>query len=239
MKESEYKRSFPIKEILIIADCAVVLLSMCGAAVLRHSAVINTESWFNKRQYAFGLLPMREMLSSYEAEDILTSDVNESISDLEAESDYIAMVMADGDFYVYGQGVVNSCTIQKVFKGDDLSDDDRIEVYNLALWQNGYVSLLDGQTVMEKGEEYLLFLNKAPFTEIDHAYYPVSTYFGKYHLPGNTFTPSYLQMDENNAPPMLDEADRYDHIFDYDDTPEMVDTYRKTSELILQKYHVS
>ena len=113
MKESEYKRSFPIKEILIIADCAVVLLSMCGAAVLRHSAVINTESWFNKRQYAFGLLPMREMLSSYEAEDILTSDVNESISDLEAESDYIAMVMADGDFYVYGQGVVNSCTDRK------------------------------------------------------------------------------------------------------------------------------
>lgn len=164
----------------------------------------------------------------YDTDDLFLHKADDSLEDLESSSQYILRVRSDTPSYRYGDGMVSECTVEEVFKGNDISAGERIVIYDLSM-----ISMyFDGCVPLDQNKNYIVFLNTAPSPNIRNSYMYSSTWYG--HIYDGRNEPQYTMYDFEN-PEYVSSMLTYDHVFS-EETAALIDTYISTWYEIHEKY---
>lgn len=161
-----------------------------------------------------------------------------TIDDLVKFSEDVLVIEAVEDPTIYGSAIVNTCTIKEIIKGKNLKLNDQIQVYDLMLDTQIIATIyLNGATPLQKGKQYLVFLNQAPRPSIPRTYLFSNAKFGHIRLDKES---SYLKDYENYSMPLKDTF-QYDYIFlEEDSRDESIKKYEKIVKEaldLLEKYN--
>lgn len=164
----------------------------------------------------------------YDTDGLFLHNADDSLEELEKSSQYILRVKSDTPSYRYGDGMVSECTVEEVFKGNDISAGNRIVIYDLSM-----ISMyFDGDVPLAQNENYIVFLNEAPSPNIENSYMYSSTWYG--HIYDGRPEPQYTVYDIG-SPEYVYSLLVYDHVFS-DQTEPVIDTYTDTWHEIQEKY---
>lgn len=148
-----------------------------------------------------------------------------TIDNLVNFSEDVLVIEAVENPTIYGSAIVNTCVIKEIIKGKNLKLNDQIQIYDLMLnTQISATIYLNGATPLQKGGQYLVFLNRAPHPSISGSYLFSNAKFGHISLDKER---SYLKDYENYSMPLKD-AFQYDYIFlEEDSRDESIKKYEK------------
>ena len=144
----------------------------------------------------------------YETQTLFVDEKVKTVEDLSNLSDYIVVVTVLEKRFA-GNGMINLCNIDKVWKGETLKEGEEIKVYDLAsqtyLTTSNY---LGGSVPLKPGNQYILFLKKTERANIKNSYVPISVYYG-------IVTTGEIKILENYKERLsIQEIYSYQHVFD-------------------------
>lgn len=106
-----------------------------------------------------------------------------SIEDLKRLSDYILIIANNEQPTFKGNAVINNSTIIKVIKGEGLKKNDKIQIYDLLFhWDIIRTYYLGGNTPLQNGDEYIVFLRKPERASVSNAFVFNNVKYGRVSL---------------------------------------------------------
>ena len=154
------------------------------------------------------------------------------LDELMGFSDNILLVEVNNDFKLIGNGIVNNCTVKKIYKtSTDIKKNDRINIYDLSdSWNKNSTRYFGGITPMKEGESYIVFLKKAKNPSVKDSYVFSSIMFG--HTNINSATPYLLNYEQYSL--SIENIKQYDYIFSKESTEEDVLFYESIRNQIMK-----
>lgn len=133
-----------------------------------------------------------------------------SMEDLKRLSDYI-LIITNNEYPTFkGNAIINNSTILKVIKGEGLKENDKIKIYDLLFhWDKIRTYYLEGNTPLQIGNEYIVFLKKTDRASVPNIYVFNSVKYGRVSLLEER---GVLENYEQGTS-TIDEILKYDFIF--------------------------
>lgn len=207
----------------IILFVLIVSVTVYGKSQIKH---INYQNYIEKSTYAI-ITYGESLYKNYpELKKCVIQDRNiDTIDDLVKFSEDVLIIEAVNDPMIHGSAIVNTGVIKKIIKGKNLKLNEKIQIYDLVLDTQASVTIyLNGATPLQKGGQYLVFLNRAPHPSIPGSYLFSNAKFGHIRLDKES---SYLK-DYENYSMSLNDAFQYDYVFlEEDSKVESIKKYEK------------
>ena len=222
----KFYNKFFLFVILYVAICIVVV--MVAKKSIKH---FDYEKYLNESDYT--IVP----------EDFLNNGagfseyiIHNSISNIDYLYNSIILVISvDKNPSFIGNGIINNCKIEKVIKGDNLTEGEEIQIYDLvSYWKMSYTSYLGGSTPLKKNNKYLVFISKTERANKNNTYVFSSVPYGHIQINSELKTLLYNQSPETSI--SVKEAQDYQFLFDMNANQELVDLYKKNCNDLLNKY---
>jgi len=218
--------------LIIILLIFAVAVTIYGKVKIKH---INYENYIGKSVYAISNLEESLYQTYPELKNVIIQDKNvHTVNDLLNFSEDVLVIEVANEPIIHGNGIVNTGTIKKIIKGENVELNEKIQIYDLVLdTQSSATIYLSGATSLQVGKQYLVFLNQAPRPSILKTYVFSSAEFGHIRLNEK---PLYLKDYENYSMPVKDIL-KYDYVFleetySYDDIVKYEKIVAETRELL-------
>ncbi len=192
----------------IILFVLIVSVTVYGKSQIKH---IDYHNYIEESTYSI-ITYGESLYKNYpELKKCVIQDRNiNMIDDLVKFSEDVLVIDVVDDPIIHGSAIVNTGVIQKIIKGKNLKLNEKIQIYDLVLdTQASFTLYLDGTTPLQKGGQYLVFLNQAPHPSIPESYLFSNSKFGHIRLDKKS---SYLK-DYENYSISLKDAFQYDYVF--------------------------
>lgn len=106
-----------------------------------------------------------------------------NINNLIDESDYVLRIRMNDNPKIVGNGIINNVKVSEVIKGEKIKLGDTIKIYDLINNLIGdYVEYFGGITPLNKENNYIVFLKKAPSPNIKDSYIFASIKYGHFNI---------------------------------------------------------
>lgn len=235
MRKKHKLSSIQILRLLSISMILLFLIiAIWGKTTLSY---INDDKLMESTMYS---IYKEEELPFYSNEsDISFLDKKETtLKQLIHNSEYVVIVRPN-KYKVSGNGLLASVTVEKVIKGEELKENDVIQIYDMILYTNinadleGYKSIeyVESNLPMKKKDQYIVFLQKAINPVEKGAYMYSSLRYGNFRI---TNQPNiYTAYDSYDKYITLKDAMEYDVIC----TDDINEVELKLYQEIFDTYH--
>lgn len=212
--------------ISIIILVASIICVLYGRIKLKH---VNYDEYIKSSKYTYFSTNIYDFFPELENIIIKDDEVNNA-QDLINLSDYVLLIETFDKPMLHGKDIVNNCIIKKIIKGKGLNIGNKIQIYDLVMdWDMNSTGYFPGFTPLKMGEQYIVFLKKAPKPTIKNTYLFSSIKFG--HIITSKQSQYVLGYDIQTLKLedmfKIEEAQNYDYIFTKDYTDDDVKKYEK------------
>ena len=211
--------------LLFIVSIGTVIVAKMKIKKLDYDDYVETSLYY--------LLPEDEYKSMYDLDSITLHDSVDDISSLLSYTEAILIVTPQNDPEFIGNGILNNCRVKKVVEGQGFREGQVIEIYDfIAWWKNSDTAYLNGSTPINKNNEYIVFIRKAPRPNKQDTYIYSSIPYGHIKISDS------IDVLENYdvATITVKQAMNYQFIFGNNTDPALVDLYKKNCEQLISKY---
>lgn len=157
---------------------------------------------------------------------IVKDDDVEEVSDLETHSELIVKARLKDRKFV-GNGVINVCDVQSVYKGEYV--EKTILIYDFVPFWSIVTDYFEGAIPLHEGEDYVMFLNTAPNPNYEDTYIFTSIKYGHFRLKDTVAYYTY-----NLDDPISVQALSYYDYTGIDDRK--LETFKELQKKIYSKY---
>lgn len=214
-----------IASIILIFLCIAIVVY--GKITLKH---LNYDEYINNSLYDFIL--EEDYKDMYNLKELIIQNSIDDVDSIFNTSSAILLVTVNGNPKLLGDGIINTCKIDRIILGDNFKVGQDIKIYDFAAWWNMNESLyLGGSTPLKDGNKYLVFLNKAKYPNEKDTYYFSSVPYG--HILLNQKINLYIKNETNRI--TIKEAMNYQFAFSNDTTSEIIEKYRENCDYIIKK----
>ena len=211
--------------LLFIVSIGTVVFAKTNLKKLDYDNYVETSLYY--------LLPEDEYKNMYNFDSVEVHDSVDDLSTLLSYTDAILIVTPVEDPEFVGNGILNNCKIKKVVEGKDFREDQVIEIYDfVSWWKMSDTAYLNGSTPLNEGNDYIVFIRKAPRPNKKDTYIYSSISYGHIKISDS------IDVLENYgaATITVKQAMNYQFIFGDNTNSTLVDLYKKNCEQLISKY---
>ncbi len=167
-----YLKIFIIFLVIFILSLVCILY---GRNTLEH---VNYNEYITNSKYMYFDTNIYNLFPELEGFLITDEEINNA-QDLVNLSNYVVLIEVYDEPMLQGEDVINNGIIKKIIKGNGLNVGDKIQIYDLVYgWSKDATNYFAGSTPLKVGEEYIVFLKKAPYPTVKNTYVFDSIKFG-------------------------------------------------------------
>lgn len=224
-----------MKNKILFFSCLLIIFFLSIGVIFYAKNKIRHIDYTNYIETAlYSSIDNNEYRNMFEFGNLKTYKEVKTLDELENISDYILIVSNLQPPRFLGNGIINNLFVKKVIKGDNISVNSTINVYDLLVSWNDYSAIyLGGSTPLNIGEDYIVFLNKTTNASLNNTFVFANDKFSHFSLSRDI---EVLNATNQSTNLNINQASNYDHIFfDIDNTTE-IDAYKEFAKQIIEYY---
>lgn len=220
---------------------AIIVLGTVSLIIYAKSNFKNIDYDYYKKTSLYGFFSSNEnntndygnmdYESMYGLNDYFIDKKVNSFKDLKNLSDYILIISNKEKPILKGNGIINNCVVEKVIKGSELKENDKIKIYDLvAFWKTKGTMYIGGSTPLKTGNEYIVFLKKTVRPSIPDTYVFTSVKFA--HIATSKEVGILENYEQNTL--TVEDASNYNFVFSKNSDKKEIEQYKAISKKIIE-----